>query len=206
MIITVIFHVLVGGILVDYFQFRVVMPALSLLLAIIFASIFFIGQQSFIGWMMMFWLINLLSFAHFSCIPATVKSDNQIILQYLILSQTLSLFPGKCGSVTLGAIGLSETFSFFAFGVMNSLIFSADDINHFLVLFLTLAGVSLVAVPTTALVSRTSKSLVALAGAILAVPVTTAVSPDQPERVDLETTTQQKMFEILRKELETSKK
>ena len=67
-----IFPVLVGGILVDYFQFRVVMPVLSLLLAIIFASIFFISQQSFIGWMMLVWLINLLSFAHFSIIPATV--------------------------------------------------------------------------------------------------------------------------------------
>ena len=86
-------------------------------------------------------------------------------------SQSLSLFPGKFGSVTLGAIGLSETFSFFAFGVMNSLIFSAD-INTFLTLFLTLAGVSLLAVPTTALVSRTTKSLVALAGATLALPVT----------------------------------
>ena len=56
---------------------------------------------------------------------------------------------------------------------MNSVIFSADDINTFLTLFLTLAGVSLLAVPTTALVSRTSKSLVALAGAILTLPVTT---------------------------------
>ena len=67
-----IFFVLAGGILVDYFQFRVVMPVLSLLLAVIFASIYFIGQESFIGWMMMFWLINLLGFAHFSIIPATV--------------------------------------------------------------------------------------------------------------------------------------
>ena len=48
------------------------MPVLRLLLALIFASIIFLGQQSFIGWMMMLWLINLLSFAHFSIIPATV--------------------------------------------------------------------------------------------------------------------------------------
>ena len=71
-IVAIIFGVSVGGILVDYFQFRVVMPVLSLLLAVIFASIYFIGQESFIGWMIMFWLINLLGFAHFAVIPATV--------------------------------------------------------------------------------------------------------------------------------------
>ena len=87
------------------------------------------------------------------------------MIKYLF-SQSLSLFPGKYGSVTLGAIGLTETFSFFALGVMNSLIFSAEDINTFLNLFPTLAVVS----------------LVALAKAFLAVPVTTVtVSQDQPE-------------------------
>ena len=90
----------------------------------------------------------------------------------------MSLFPGKYGSVTLGAIVLLETFSFFAFGVINSLIFSADSFNTFLTLFLTLAG----AVPTSALVSPSKKSLVVLAGANLAVPVTNTVAQDQPEQ------------------------
>ena len=56
----------------DHLQFRVLMPIISLLLVISFVSVYFIGQQSFIGWMIMFWLINLLSFAHFSTIPAQV--------------------------------------------------------------------------------------------------------------------------------------
>ena len=106
LIITVIFHVLVGGILVDYFQFRVVMPVLSLLLAIIFASIFFIGQQSFIGWMMMFWLINLLSFAHFSCIPATVHISS---VRYYSIFNSLSDPQSVSRQVWLGHSGSHRT-------------------------------------------------------------------------------------------------
>ena len=64
--------IVVGGILVDYLQFRVVMPVLGLLLTIIFLSLFFVSQHSFFAWMLMFWLINLLGFAHFAVIPATV--------------------------------------------------------------------------------------------------------------------------------------
>ena len=103
------------------------------------------------------------TFLNHSCHGSRLRFRN--LIKYLF-SLSLSLFPGKYGSVTLGAIGLTETFSFFALGVMNSLIISAEDINTFLNLFPTLAVVS----------------LVALAKAFLAVPVTTVtVSQDQPE-------------------------
>ena len=119
------------------------MPIISLLLAIIFASIYFVGQNSFTGCMIMVWLLHLLCFAHFSTIPL----------------QVFRLFPGRYVSVVLGAIGLSETLSFAALGVINSLIFSDESTNTFLILFLTLSACSLISVPITAGVSLTKNSI-----------------------------------------------
>ena len=88
--------IIVCGLLLDHFQFRVLMAVISLLLTINLASIYFIGQQSFYALIFSVWLIYLLGFGHFATIPA----------------QTLALFPGSHGHVVLGAIGLSESFSF----------------------------------------------------------------------------------------------
>ena len=118
------------------------MSVISLLLTINLAAIYFIGQQSFIGLMISVWLVYLLGFSHFSTIPA----------------QTLNLFPGPHGHVVLGAIGLSETFSYAALGVINLLVMSDETSQMFLVLFLTLAGCSLLAVPITAAVSDVKKT------------------------------------------------
>ena len=57
----------------------------------------------------------------------------------------------------LGAIGLSESFSYAALGVINKVIMSEETNNMFLLLFLTLAGCSLLALPTTAAVSTCEK-------------------------------------------------
>ena len=72
------------------------MAVISLLLSINLAAIYFIGQESFIGLIISVWLIYLLGFTHFSTVPA----------------QSLALFPGSHGHVVLGAIGLSESFSY----------------------------------------------------------------------------------------------
>ena len=77
----------------------------------------------------------------------------------LIIIQVFRLFPGRNVSVVLGAIGLAETLSFAALGVMNCLIFSDESSNTFLILFLTLATCSLISVPVTAGVSSTKNSL-----------------------------------------------
>ena len=69
----------------------------------------------------------------------------------------MSLFPGSHGHVVLGAIGLAETFSYAALGVINKVILSEETENMFLLLFLTLAGCSLLALPTTAAVSSSDK-------------------------------------------------
>ena len=67
------------------------------------------------------------------------------------------MFPGSHGHVVLGAIGLSETFSYAALGVINKVILSEETNNMFLHLFLTLAGCSLLALPITAAVSSCDK-------------------------------------------------
>ena len=53
-------------------EFRVLMPVISLLLAINLATIYFVAQNSFLGLMVSVWLIYLLGFAHFTTIPAQV--------------------------------------------------------------------------------------------------------------------------------------
>ena len=55
-------------------EFRVLMPVISLLLAINLASIYFVAQNSFLGLIVSVWLIYLLGFAHFTTIPAQVFS------------------------------------------------------------------------------------------------------------------------------------
>ena len=59
--------------------------------------------------------------------------------------------------MVLGAIGLAETFSYAALGVINKVIMSEETNNMFLTLFLTLAACSLLAIPTTAAVSSSDK-------------------------------------------------
>ena len=65
-----------GGWLLDYMEFRVLMPVISLLLAINLATIYFVAQNSFLGLMVSVWLIYLLGFAHFTTIPAQVFINN----------------------------------------------------------------------------------------------------------------------------------
>ena len=57
-------------------EFRVLMPVISLLLAINLATIYFVAQNSFLGLMVSVWLIYLLGFAHFATIPAQVLITN----------------------------------------------------------------------------------------------------------------------------------
>ena len=64
----VISYYLVGGWLLDYMEFGVLMPVVSLLLAINLASIYFIA----IGLILSVWFIYILGFAHFTTIPAQV--------------------------------------------------------------------------------------------------------------------------------------
>ena len=59
--------------------------------------------------------------------------------------------------MVLGAIGLAETFSYAALGVINKVIMSEETNTMFLTLFLTLAACALLAIPTTAAVSRSDK-------------------------------------------------
>ena len=57
--------------------------------------------------------------------------------------QTLSLFAGSHGHVALGAVSSAETLSFAVVGLLNKMVMTEETSNMFLLLFLTLAGFSL---------------------------------------------------------------
>jgi predicted MFS family arabinose efflux permease len=68
---------LVAGALLDRFRFNRLMPVLAALLTIILICIFFIGQTSFVGLIICNWSIYLLSFSHFSTVPAQVNGKEE---------------------------------------------------------------------------------------------------------------------------------
>ena len=68
------------------------------------------------------------------------------------------MFPASQTSVVLGCIGLAESLSFAALGVLNSVIMSDDcNPNMFLIFFMTLAACSLVSTPVTWFTSEECK-------------------------------------------------
>ena len=64
------------------------------------------------------------------------------------------MFPGPNTYIVIGCVGLAESFSYGALGMLNAVIMSDDsDPNMFLIFFITLGVFSLVSVPTTWFVS-----------------------------------------------------
>ena len=64
------------------------------------------------------------------------------------------MFPGPNTYIVIGCIGLAESFSYGALGILNAVIMSDDsNPNMFLIFFITLGVFSLVSVPTTWFVS-----------------------------------------------------
>ena len=53
------------------------MSGISLLLTINLVSIYFIGQQSFIGLIICVWIVYFLGFAHLATIPAQVNLNTR---------------------------------------------------------------------------------------------------------------------------------
>lgn len=131
----------VAGIVFDKIGYSKLMSGISLLLTINLISIYFIGQQSFIGLIICVWIVYFLGFAHLATIPA----------------QAHRLFSGAHTSVVIGCVGLAESFSFGTLGILNTAIMSQESDSMFLVLFLTLAGFSLVSIPLTWFVADSKK-------------------------------------------------
>ena len=65
----------------------------------------------------------------------------------------MSLFP-RHGHVVLGVNGLADTFSYIALGAINYTIMSGQNDQMFFLLFMTLSGCSLLAIPICAAVSK----------------------------------------------------
>lgn len=90
----------------DTISFNRLMPLISFCLSAVLFSIFFIGQQSFVGIIACIWLLFGLSLANFSTIPA----------------QAFKLFPGNFSNVVIGGIGLAESFGFICGTLINKVI------------------------------------------------------------------------------------
>lgn len=130
---------LVSGFLIDKFGYSKLMSLVGVLLTIDLVSVYYVGQLHFSALIIAVWLVYFLAFAQFSTITA----------------QAHRLFGGPNISVVLGCVGLAQSLSYGALGILNELIIS-DDTNEcrFLYFFLTLGGFSLISVPTTWFVSN----------------------------------------------------
>ena len=78
----------------------------------------------------------------------SVELSRYTLLKHFL--QTLKLFDSEHASVVVGSIGLSDSFSYAALGLINTFIISREeDERMFLWFFLTLACCALLAVPVT---------------------------------------------------------
>jgi len=128
----------VAGALLDRIRFNRLMPVIAALLTILLLSIFFIAQVSFPGLLITIWTVYALSFSHFSTVPA----------------QAITSFKSIHNSVVVGTIGLADTFSYLALGIINKVFMVQDDHHEmFLWFFITLASFSFLGVIITRLVS-----------------------------------------------------
>lgn len=135
---------IVSGFLIDKFGYSKLMSMVGILLTIDLVSVYYVGQLHFSTLIVAVWLVYFFAFAQFSTIPA----------------QAHKLFGGPNISVVLGCIGLAQSFSYGALGMLNQLIMSEDSNDgRFLIFFLTLGGFSLLSVPTTWFVSNKRTTL-----------------------------------------------
>ena len=93
------------------------MTGTGLLLTIDLICIYYIGQY-FIGLLFCVWVVYFLGFAHFSTIPAQVLNAGKLIL-LTNTPQAHKLFPGQFTYVVIGCVGLAESFSYGALGILN---------------------------------------------------------------------------------------
>lgn len=130
---------LVSGFLIDKFGYNKLMSIFGMLLAIDLVCLNYIAQLHFAGLIIAVWLVYFFAFAHFSTITA----------------QAHCLFAGPHISVVIGCVGLAQSFSYGALGILNKLIMDDDSYDgRFLIFFLALAACSLLSVPTTWFVSN----------------------------------------------------
>merc|ERR1712079_208634 len=123
---------LVSGFLIDKFGYNKLMSIFGMLLAIDLVCLNYIAQLHFAGLIIAVWLVYFFAFAHFSTITAHAHC----------------LFAGPHISVVIGCVGLAQSFSYGALGILNKLIMDDDSYDgRFLIFFLALAACSLLSVP-----------------------------------------------------------
>jgi len=121
---------LVVGILLDRWMYRQVVPVFYGVLALCLISIYHVGRATFVGFMILMWMINLLTFIHFASIP----------------TQTIKLFDSRYNSIVLGAIGFADTVAYAGVALLNYFIFTLTTSSQaFLWYFISLSVCACVA-------------------------------------------------------------
>jgi len=130
------------GVLIDRFCYRYVMFGFYSLLSICLVIIYHVSSASFPGFMLLMWMVFLLSNVHFSSIP----------------TQTIKLFEPKYNSIIQGGIGLADTLAYIVVSLLSYFIFSLGVChNAFFCYFLSLAGCSGIAAFCSFFVPNTNK-------------------------------------------------
>jgi len=125
---------IITGALMDKLSYRVLMPTICAVLSLALVCIFWVGHAAFEGYYALIWLAYLLSFSHFASVP----------------TQAIKLFQSQ-SSIILGAIGLSDSASYFTVAILNMICFSTDT-PLFMPFFVSLSVFAGLSVIITALV------------------------------------------------------
>ena len=103
----------------DKFGYSKLMSLVGILLTIDLVSVFYVGQLHFSALIIAVWLVYFFAFAQFSTITAQVICPRELFWIDNFLFQAHILFGGPNISVVLGCVGLAQSFSYGALGIIN---------------------------------------------------------------------------------------
>merc|ERR1719309_392697 len=129
---------LVIGALLDRYAYKRVVPFFYGLLALCLILIYYVANLYFVGFILLMWIIHLLTFIHFTSIP----------------TQTIKLYDARYNSIVLGTIGMSDSFAYTAVAVLNYSMFSLSQENFFFYYNLSLFCFTCLAAVSSAFVNE----------------------------------------------------
>ena len=104
----------------DKFGYSKLMSLVGILLTIDLVSVFYVGQLHFSALIIAVWLVYFFAFAQFSTITAQVICPTDLFWIYnFLFFQAHILFGGPNISVVLGCVGLAQSISYGALGIIN---------------------------------------------------------------------------------------
>ena len=104
----------------DKFGYSKLMSLVGIFLTIDLVSVYYVGQLHFSALIIAVWLVYFFAFAQFSTITAQVICPTDLFWIYnFLIFQAHILFGGPNISVVLGCVGLAQSISYGALGIIN---------------------------------------------------------------------------------------